>query len=368
MTLGVALGQVAIVVGLVPSYVPTRYVHGLAVLGVLGMASSCGCSARRPSRTSALFGELDGALSPPERHGWTQLQDGILVVDVEGSIRQFNSQFAQMWRLPDQVLEVAMTVLPSSSYWTNWCAPTSSSRRSRSCTRFRRRKVTTRSSSRTVALFERHSRPQQVDGVIVGRVWSSPRRHRPQPAGERACASGVPTTASPVSQKPRLVERPARTRARPVPPVGRHCPRSCSATSTASRWSMTRSATTPATTSLVEVARRLANNLRDGDTAARLGGDEFAIVLDETTTDDTIALAQRLLEVLREPFVVNERDVFVPASIGIADNGTDVLDADELLCRADIAMYAAKSRGRKPNGSVRAHNANRVGRAPRVAR
>jgi predicted signal transduction protein with EAL and GGDEF domain len=43
---------------------------------------------------------------------------------------------------------------------------------------------------------------------------------------------------------------------------------------------------------------------------------------------------------------VGDREVFVPASIGIADNRTDALDGDELLCRADIAMYAAKSRGR----------------------
>jgi diguanylate cyclase (GGDEF)-like protein len=97
---------------------------------------------------------------------------------------------------------------------------------------------------------------------------------------------------------------------------------------------------------LTEVAARLEHNLRDGDTAARLGGDEFAIVLDDTTTDDTTTLARRLLDALREPFVVNGREVFVPASIGIADIRADALDADELLCRADIAMYAAKARGR----------------------
>jgi EAL domain-containing protein (putative c-di-GMP-specific phosphodiesterase class I) len=52
------------------------------------------------------------------------------------------------------------------------------------------------------------------------------------------------------------------------------------------------------------------------------------------------------LDTLRDPFVVNDHEIFVRASIGIADNGADVLDTDELLCRADIAMYAAKGRGR----------------------
>src|SRR4029077_8288691 len=46
------------------------------------------------------------------------------------------------------------------------------------------------------------------------------------------------------------------------------------------------------------------------------------------------------------PFEINDREIFVRASIGIADNHLDALDADELLCRADIAMYAAKGRGR----------------------
>ena len=97
---------------------------------------------------------------------------------------------------------------------------------------------------------------------------------------------------------------------------------------------------------LAEVAGRFRQSLRDGDTAARLGGDEFAIVLDNSTRDDSVALAQRLLDTLREPFAIKGRDVFVRASIGIADNADDALDADELLCRADIAMYAAKGRGR----------------------
>ena len=62
--------------------------------------------------------------------------------------------------------------------------------------------------------------------------------------------------------------------------------------------------------------------------------------------DDAAALAQRILDMLRDPFVINDREIFVRASIGIADNHADALDADELLCRADIAMYAAKARGR----------------------
>jgi diguanylate cyclase (GGDEF)-like protein/PAS domain S-box-containing protein len=97
---------------------------------------------------------------------------------------------------------------------------------------------------------------------------------------------------------------------------------------------------------LAEVALRLRYSVRDGDTAARLGGDEFAILIDDSSPEDAVATAHRVLDSLREPFEVEGREIFVRASIGIADNHDDALDADELLCRADIAMYAAKARGR----------------------
>ncbi len=97
---------------------------------------------------------------------------------------------------------------------------------------------------------------------------------------------------------------------------------------------------------LVEVARRLEQHVRDGDTTARLGGDEFAVLVDAPGPDDERLLARRLLDVLREPFHVNGQEVYIRASIGISDNREQVRDAEEMLLCADIAMYAAKARGR----------------------
>ena len=343
MTLGVALGQVAIVVGLVPSYVPTRYVHGLAVLGVLGMAFVVWLLGTKTEQNERAFGELDGALSLLSAT-LDSTADGILVVDVEGSIRQFNSQFAQMWRLPDEVLEsrddgaaiqfvLDQLVRPDlfiAKVEELYALPTA---QSDDTLEFKDGRV-----------FERHSRPQQVDGVIVGRVWSfrdvTDRNRLVNELAHQAFHDSLTGLANRALLSDRLEHALARSRRLAATVAVLFCD--------LDGFKMVNDTLghDAGDDLLVEVARRLAGNLRDGDTAARLGGDEFAIVLDETTTDDTIALAQRVLEVLREPFVVNERDVFVPASIGIADNGTDVLDADELLCRADIAMYAAKSRGR----------------------
>jgi diguanylate cyclase (GGDEF)-like protein len=98
---------------------------------------------------------------------------------------------------------------------------------------------------------------------------------------------------------------------------------------------------------LVLAARRIEGCLRSRHVAARVGGDEFAILLEEL--DDATqadAVANRLLESLALPFVIDTSEVRVRASIGVAIS-TDATDtADSLLDRADTAMYASKANGR----------------------
>jgi diguanylate cyclase (GGDEF)-like protein/PAS domain S-box-containing protein len=96
---------------------------------------------------------------------------------------------------------------------------------------------------------------------------------------------------------------------------------------------------------LVAVGERLSSSTRAGDTVARLGGDEFAIIVEETEAAEAATSATRILQALARPFVLGDREVAARASIGIAIQSADGGDADELLRRADIAMYAAKARG-----------------------
>jgi len=96
---------------------------------------------------------------------------------------------------------------------------------------------------------------------------------------------------------------------------------------------------------LVAVGKRLRSLTRAGDTVARLGGDEFAIIVEETEATEAGQSAARIIEALARPFALGAQEVAARASIGIAIQSPDGGDADELLRRADIAMYAAKARG-----------------------
>jgi diguanylate cyclase (GGDEF)-like protein/PAS domain S-box-containing protein len=97
---------------------------------------------------------------------------------------------------------------------------------------------------------------------------------------------------------------------------------------------------------LVAVSERLRTVVRTADTIARLGGDEFAVLLEDIAADDEAdATALRIQQALDRPFRLDDREVFVRASIGIAW-ATDGQDVDALLTDADVAMYGAKNSGR----------------------
>ena len=97
---------------------------------------------------------------------------------------------------------------------------------------------------------------------------------------------------------------------------------------------------------LTLVAHRLRSCVRPMDMVARLGGDEFAILVEDAEHEvDAHALAARILSSLTTPFVVDGREVFVGASIGIASADASVEMSDQLLRNADLAMYRAKSSG-----------------------
>ena len=94
---------------------------------------------------------------------------------------------------------------------------------------------------------------------------------------------------------------------------------------------------------LQEVATRLRNSLRASDTVARLGGDEFAVLLPATDVNRAELAARKVLHDLQHPFVADGRPLLVSASVGIAGVPWHAATRDEVLQKADAAMYGAKN-------------------------
>ncbi|TVQ10250.1 MAG: EAL domain-containing protein [Leptolyngbya sp. DLM2.Bin27] len=98
---------------------------------------------------------------------------------------------------------------------------------------------------------------------------------------------------------------------------------------------------------LIECAQRLNSVVREGDLVARLGGDEFAILLNPIAAiDDALSVADRIHQVLQVPLMLEGREIFISASVGIASNLTGAVEAVDFLRDADTAMYRAKDKGR----------------------
>jgi diguanylate cyclase (GGDEF)-like protein/PAS domain S-box-containing protein len=97
---------------------------------------------------------------------------------------------------------------------------------------------------------------------------------------------------------------------------------------------------------LLEVARRLSQQVRASDTVARIGGDEFVVLLDQVEDEaEALAGTDRLLEALEVPFPLGDREHVVTASAGVAI-GSSPMTPDAILRDADAAMYQAKENGR----------------------
>ncbi|HUP44951.1 MAG TPA: EAL domain-containing protein [Thermoanaerobaculia bacterium] len=98
---------------------------------------------------------------------------------------------------------------------------------------------------------------------------------------------------------------------------------------------------------LKSAAERIRRCVREGDTVARFGGDEFTLVIPRIDKiEDAAKIASKIIETVKVPFEINERELFVTTSIGVAIYPSDGLDAETLVRNADTAMYRAKEQGR----------------------
>ena len=99
---------------------------------------------------------------------------------------------------------------------------------------------------------------------------------------------------------------------------------------------------------LVAVAARLSDCVRSQDLVARLSGDEFAVLLESAVDrQDAVAVAQRVQDSLESPILVDDREIVISASVGIAvERRSNIERAETILRAADVAMYRAKRKGK----------------------
>lgn len=98
---------------------------------------------------------------------------------------------------------------------------------------------------------------------------------------------------------------------------------------------------------LIEVAQRLLEAVRQSDFVARLGGDEFVIMLPEiASSNDVVHVADKILRSISEPYLIDGQELRTSTSIGICLYPDDATEDQDLIKKADLAMYHAKSNGR----------------------
>jgi len=337
---GVAAGQLAIAGGVVPTYVKEPYVHGIAVLGVLGAGFVMRLLGTRTGEVERASSALQEALSLVTAT-LESTADGLLVVGADGQIMQSNSQFAGMWRLPGDAADTQATIA--------WMAAQLRRPDELLGNLWELRSTDDAESHDTLELadgrmFDRYSRPQWVGGVVVGRVWSF-RDVTSRVALERrlvhqALHDPLTGLANKTLFDDRLehaiarVQRSGRTigvlfldvdNFKEVNDgVGHHAGDEL----------------------LRHIAACLSDCARRADTVARLGGDEFAVLMEELTDSaEPVLIAERVLASVRAPLAVAEAHITATVSIGVtlAEPG---MGADELLRAADVAMYRAKEAGK----------------------
>jgi len=98
---------------------------------------------------------------------------------------------------------------------------------------------------------------------------------------------------------------------------------------------------------LRQVAERIQEHVREGDTVARLGGDEFTLLVPGITAEEDAAkIARKICEAIHDPFWIDGRELFVTTSVGVSVYPSDGHDSETLIRNADSAMYRAKEQGR----------------------
>jgi diguanylate cyclase (GGDEF)-like protein/PAS domain S-box-containing protein len=270
--------------------------------------------------------------------------DGILVIASDGRITSYNHRFVELWRFPESLLRQTDDHEAMQFVRDQIADPDAFLARMAEITADAEAESHDTLQLADGRVFERFSRPQRVDGTIVGRVWCFRDRTEHKQLEDELVYRAFHDELTGLANKARFCERLQQSAHRSQrsgngfavlfldldnfktvnDSLGHHAGDQL----------------------LISAAAILTDCLRPSDTPARLGGDEFAILVDDLCDlHDAMRLAERIRDAFRQPFRVARHDVSATVSIGIAF-GTSESTSEEILRDADLAMYMAKSRGK----------------------
>ena len=333
-----AVGQALIALGWAPSLIGAPEVHGLALLTAIGIAFSF-----RSLHTSLVEKEDTAA---HHRAVVENAAEGILTVELDGTIRSFNTAAEAMfgWTATDIVGQPASKILPSALHvplreLLVKCASEGDASAQNTDVeitglRYDGTEFPMMVSTSAIAIGS-----TSVISVIV-RDLSDQKRYEAQLAHQ---ALHDPLTGLP--NRLMLSDRLERALAG----VRRHDRMSAVLYVDLDRFKAVNDTLGHAIGDqvLIEAAGRIRRSVRETDTVARLGGDEFVVLCERIDGLHHAAdSAQRIIAALEVPFRLGDDEPHISASVGIAFSYDGSQTADALLANADIAMYRAKSNGR----------------------
>ncbi len=270
--------------------------------------------------------------------------DGLLVVGADRTITSFNSQFAEMWRLPTNLVAarddhrlldfVAEQLVDPDAFVGRvndlYAQPEAESEDTLEFADGR--------------VFRRLSKPQYVSGDVVGRVWSfsdiTEQKRLESDLAHLAFHDALTGLANRALFQDRINQALARSERneRYVAVLFLDLD---------NFKTINDSLGHSAGDELLQgVAATLVGSLRKSDTAARLGGDEFALLIENARNrEEVMTLARRLIRTLRQPVVVAGQEISTTVSMGVTF-GVRGHTSDQLLRNADLAMYLAKAQGK----------------------
>jgi len=270
--------------------------------------------------------------------------DGILVVNTDNKITNFNHRFNEIWRIPEESVIPGADVSKLGFIMDQLANPEDSMSRLEALRAQPETESFDTMEFKDGRVVERYSRPQRVNGEIVGRVYSfrdiTDRTRLEDELAYRAFHDSLTGLANKALFQDRLehaLTRIERTKSH-LAVMFIDLDDFKTVNDSLGHGEGDRL--------LQRVATTVVHSLGPSDTAARLGGDEFAVLVEDVHSRDTItALAERILESLRPSVRLGAKSVSAAGSIGIAFD-EEGITSEQLLRNADIAMYRAKSLGK----------------------